>query len=880
MKGRESDGGASIGSSFAARSDGGSDFSDGEGQNAQEGWKETIGTQQISRRQSFSGNLKQKSGKFGGKIASLFQASKSLTTGEEWGRTQSLGDIGGQSEGKPVSLRRMLSSDMSVAIEVAKGSRLNRRNSLDLTSPFLNSDFEDPERKWSGRDKGKRLTRRNSTSSLEQPPPTAVLDDVVATVRAREEEGTRISQGMMEKQRKNSVWSLQRFEQTLYMEEEDGENQFLDKDVLSPRGDSGWVDKFDRSPGLTTHSVVESDNASEDPWEAQQKRRFTRRNSTNSVPIAPIDASTSSPEGDSRPRRRSITLTRDVSLDKGWLDDQLRHTEGGFWKKSPSLEEKLRSDKSKQPLHKGFSFDTRTSPKKPFSVMGFASSSTGCPNELVEEILRCMVTIYGRQSSRSSSMDNYRASRTAIGLNLESPIGNGRGTDLGLGRRTPGYRSLVGASGPLAPMPIETSFEDYPLSTSRTSFELAESGKQHFFPSPTSSMSDLDERSSYTDFPMKEQRDESLSENYSEVSTPRKVLHHGWGYSPRKPPPGPSNGEHEKSGSLFSFGLRRYASASLNPDSFSDVLTTPKGVKMNMESVANDPYGVLHDHPSPDSGDYVEMVNVTIPPTSEQRDRRDLTTLSRYRSLMEQLEKTDPSLLTHEERLAFWINLYNALVMNMYMEHGKPQTHSRQVALISKASCRVGGTAVSVPEIEYAILRAQSHWGTQVANSGHAAIRLLSGRKAFSSRVMVSKFEKSDKRSSWALTKPEPLVTFALCSGAFSSPAVRLYSPENVRVELGRAKAMYLLATVGISKNRKIRLPKILSWYSRDIVPEEARLAEWVAHQLPEPQASILAARLPAGKRAAYNSKSIEMLHFDWSFRYLLEPLPPQRSKS
>jgi hypothetical protein len=35
------------------------------------------------------------------------------------------------------------------------------------------------------------------------------------------------------------------------------------------------------------------------------------------------------------------------------------------------------------------------------------------------------------------------------------------------------------------------------------------------------------------------------------------------------------------------------------------------------------------------------------------------------RILVEQLARVDPSNLKHEEKLAFWINLYNALLMHV-----------------------------------------------------------------------------------------------------------------------------------------------------------------------------------------------------------------------
>ena len=37
--------------------------------------------------------------------------------------------------------------------------------------------------------------------------------------------------------------------------------------------------------------------------------------------------------------------------------------------------------------------------------------------------------------------------------------------------------------------------------------------------------------------------------------------------------------------------------------------------------------------------------------------------------MVEQLEKVDPSHLKHDEKLAFWINIYNALLMHVMQNY-------------------------------------------------------------------------------------------------------------------------------------------------------------------------------------------------------------------
>ena len=49
------------------------------------------------------------------------------------------------------------------------------------------------------------------------------------------------------------------------------------------------------------------------------------------------------------------------------------------------------------------------------------------------------------------------------------------------------------------------------------------------------------------------------------------------------------------------------------------------------------------------------------------RTKRNFAKLSR--SMVEQLEKVDPSHLKHDEKLAFWINIYNALLMHVMQNY-------------------------------------------------------------------------------------------------------------------------------------------------------------------------------------------------------------------
>ncbi|CAI0429923.1 unnamed protein product [Linum tenue] len=88
-------------------------------------------------------------------------------------------------------------------------------------------------------------------------------------------------------------------------------------------------------------------------------------------------------------------------------------------------------------------------------------------------------------------------------------------------------------------------------------------------------------------------------------------------------------------------------------------------------------------------------------------------------------------------------------------------------------------------------------------------------------------------RNSFGLEWSEPLVTFALSCGSWSSPAVQVYTATGVEEELEAAKRDYLVAAAGMSKtSRKLMIPKLLGWYLLDYAKDMGSLLDWVCLQL------------------------------------------------
>ncbi|XP_066354743.1 uncharacterized protein [Miscanthus floridulus] len=118
--------------------------------------------------------------------------------------------------------------------------------------------------------------------------------------------------------------------------------------------------------------------------------------------------------------------------------------------------------------------------------------------------------------------------------------------------------------------------------------------------------------------------------------------------------------------------------------------------------------------------------------------------------------------MTGEEKLAFWINVHNALVMHAYLKYGVPQNQLKKPNLShtipapqQRAECKIQGL----------VLGCSTH-----CSSGHWLRTLLHYPRTKTSRASKAG---SEEWRAFAVRQPEPLLRFALCSGSHSDPAVR-----------------------------------------------------------------------------------------------------------
>lgn len=275
-----------------------------------------------------------------------------------------------------------------------------------------------------------------------------------------------------------------------------------------------------------------------------------------------------------------------------------------------------------------------------------------------------------------------------------------------------------------------------------------------------------------------------------------------------------------------------------------------------MKEVRNfDPYKVNGKETRRDIGNYRSAAEVSWMSVGKDQLEYASEALKKFRFLVEQLSKVNPSCMDRDQRLAFWINLYNALIMHAYLAYGVPRNDIKLFSLMQKACYTVGGQSFSAAEIEFVILK----------------MKTPVHRPQLSLMLTLNKFKITEDHKKYSIDEFEPLLLFGLSCGMFSSPAVRIFSAANVRQELQESLRDYIQATVGTNGKGKLLIPKLVQSYAKGAV-EDSLLADWICHHLAPDQATVIRDSSSQWKQRLLGARSFTVLAFDSKFRYLFLP--------
>lgn len=122
--------------------------------------------------------------------------------------------------------------------------------------------------------------------------------------------------------------------------------------------------------------------------------------------------------------------------------------------------------------------------------------------------------------------------------------------------------------------------------------------------------------------------------------------------------------------------------------------------------------------------------------------------------------------------------------------------------------------------------------------------------------------------SNFGLPYSQPLACFALCTGAFSDPVLKVYTASNVKEELEAAKRDFLQANVVVKKSKKVFLPRVLERFAKEASINSDDLLNWVLENVDKKLHNSIQ-KCMDGKSKKKPSHCIDWLPYSSRFRYI-----------
>ncbi|KAJ8256159.1 hypothetical protein COCON_G00200230 [Conger conger] len=212
-----------------------------------------------------------------------------------------------------------------------------------------------------------------------------------------------------------------------------------------------------------------------------------------------------------------------------------------------------------------------------------------------------------------------------------------------------------------------------------------------------------------------------------------------------------------------------------------------------------------------------------------------------YCELAVQLQRVDLQVLTREEKLAFFINIYNALVIHGNLRMGPPKNTWQRYRFFNYVSYLIGGEVFTLQDIENGVLRGNKKGIGQ----------------------LLKPFSKGDPRLQVALPQAEPLIHFALNCGAKGCPPIKTYTPKEIDSQLHTAAEAFLenedSCRVDVDKS-EVKLSQIFKWYKGDFGDTDEKLLNWISnHMSDSPKKKDLQELLKCGRF------KVSYVPYDWA---------------
>eukprot|EP00242_Pyramimonas_sp_CCMP2087_P012684 CAMPEP_0198199912 /NCGR_PEP_ID=MMETSP1445-20131203/3020_1 /TAXON_ID=36898 /ORGANISM="Pyramimonas sp., Strain CCMP2087" /LENGTH=731 /DNA_ID=CAMNT_0043869823 /DNA_START=481 /DNA_END=2676 /DNA_ORIENTATION=- len=170
-----------------------------------------------------------------------------------------------------------------------------------------------------------------------------------------------------------------------------------------------------------------------------------------------------------------------------------------------------------------------------------------------------------------------------------------------------------------------------------------------------------------------------------------------------------------------------------------------------------------------------------------------------YQAASTELQIFDISVIAFNMKIAFYINLYNALVLHGFMVIGPPSSLYQRIYFYNHTCYNLGGMTYSLNDIEHGLLR-----GNQKPINSYCRV-----------------FAPNDPRLRSAVVIWDPRIHFALVRGTKSCPILRVYDPERLDEMLNEATSDFCSLWIEVTS-------------VAPAAPDENPLASWSIKDLKE----------------------------------------------
>jgi GH15 family glucan-1,4-alpha-glucosidase len=206
-----------------------------------------------------------------------------------------------------------------------------------------------------------------------------------------------------------------------------------------------------------------------------------------------------------------------------------------------------------------------------------------------------------------------------------------------------------------------------------------------------------------------------------------------------------------------------------------------------------------------------------------------------YLTLTKSLNGFDPySLKTDQEKKAFWINIYNILIIHGVIHFDIKVSVKEVNNFFNRIGYNIGGVFFTPDDIEHEILR-----------------KLKSGSLS--------------KKKSLALSEKDPRIHFALVCASSSCPPIEFYDESHIdeQLDLSAKSFMNRKGVILDAPSNTISLSQIFKWYASDFGNDTKSVLNYIAKFVNEDaKKSILKNK---------NKVIIKYLPYDWSLNRKLK---------